>query len=117
MLGRQAEAGLWRALDPTLKVSAGGVIPFKQGQQKVSSAFWIAFPARRVEARGQRQRDLLGRCDRRPGKVGTSLAVQRFRSRASTVRGTGSIPRWGTTIPHAVQRSQKKKKKEGQART
>ena len=28
----------------------------------------------------------------------------------STVGGTGSIPGWGTKIPQAVQRSQKKKK-------
>ena len=40
---------------------------------------------------------------------GTSLAVQWLRVHASTVGGTGSIPGWGTKIPHAAGHSQKKK--------
>ena len=38
----------------------------------------------------------------------TSLAVQWLRLCASTVGGMGSIPSWGTKIPHAT-RGQKKK--------
>ena len=41
--------------------------------------------------------------------MGTSQAVQRLRLRASTAGGTGSIPGWGTKIPHAVLCGQKKK--------
>ena len=37
----------------------------------------------------------------------TSLLVQWLRLHASTVGGMGSIPRWGTKIPHAVWCSQK----------
>ena len=33
---------------------------------------------------------------------GTSLAVQWLRLCASTAGGVGSIPGWGTKIPHAV---------------
>ena len=40
--------------------------------------------------------------------TGTSLAVQWLRLRASTAGGTGSIPDWGTKIPHAAQSGQKK---------
>ena len=40
----------------------------------------------------------------------TSLAVQWLRPRASTAGGAGSIPGWGTKIPHAKRCSQKKKK-------
>ena len=39
----------------------------------------------------------------------TSLAAQWLRLRASTARGVGSIPDWGTKILHASRRSQKKK--------
>ena len=39
----------------------------------------------------------------------TSLAVQWLRLRASTAGGVGSIPGWGTRIPHASQCSQKTK--------
>ena len=39
--------------------------------------------------------------------TGISLVVQWLRLRASTAGGKGSIPGWGTKIPHAVQRSQK----------
>ena len=42
--------------------------------------------------------------------MGTSLAVQRLRLCASTAGGAGSIPGWGTKIPHAVRRGQKVKK-------
>ena len=35
-------------------------------------------------------------------KNGTSLVVQCLRLHASTPRGTGSIPGWGTKILHAV---------------
>ena len=42
---------------------------------------------------------------------GTSLAVQWLRLQASTEGGVGPIPGWGTKIPHAMQRGQKKKKK------
>ena len=44
--------------------------------------------------------------------VGTSLAVQWLRLRASNAGGAGSIPGWGTEILHAVRCSQKKKRKE-----
>ena len=39
----------------------------------------------------------------------TSLAGQWLGLRASTLVGTGSIPAQGTELPHAAQRSQKKK--------
>ena len=41
-----------------------------------------------------------------------SLDVQWLRLHAFTARDIGSIPDWGTTIPHAAQQSQKKIKKE-----
>ena len=41
----------------------------------------------------------------------TSLAVQWLRLCASNAGGTGSIPDWGTKIPRASKRGQKKKKK------
>ena len=34
--------------------------------------------------------------------LGTSLAIQWLRLRASTEGGTGLIPGWGTKIPHAM---------------
>ena len=40
---------------------------------------------------------------------GNSLAVQWLGLCAFTARGLGSIPGWGTKIPQAMQRSQKKK--------
>ena len=40
--------------------------------------------------------------------VGTSLVVQWLRLRALNAGGTGSIPGWGTKIPHAAQRGQNK---------
>ena len=43
--------------------------------------------------------------------IGTPLAVQWLGLHASTARGTGSIPAQRTKILHAVQCSQKKKKK------
>ena len=39
-------------------------------------------------------------------EAGTSLVVQWLRLSAFTAGGTGSIPGWGTKIPHAVQRDQ-----------
>ena len=46
-------------------------------------------------------------------KVLTSLEIQRLTLRASIAEGTGSIPDWGTKIPHVLQwHSQKKGKKE-----
>ena len=42
---------------------------------------------------------------------GTSLVVQWLILCFSNAGGTGSIPGWGTKIPHAMQHSQKKKKK------
>ena len=42
---------------------------------------------------------------------GNSLAVQWLGLHASTAGVTGSIPGWGTKIPHATWQSQKKKKK------
>ena len=42
--------------------------------------------------------------------LGTSLAVQRLRLRASTAGGVGLIPGRGAKIPHATRHSQKKKK-------
>ena len=39
--------------------------------------------------------------------MGTSLAVQWLRLRASTAGGTGLIPGWGTKILHDAQRGQK----------
>ena len=43
--------------------------------------------------------------------LGTSLVVQGLRLCASTARGMGSSPGWGTKILHAAWSSQKKKKK------
>ena len=43
--------------------------------------------------------------------VGASLAVQGLRLHTSNTRGVGSIPGWGTEMPHATQQGQKKKKK------
>ena len=43
--------------------------------------------------------------------MGTSLVVQWLRICASTAGGMGSIPGWGTKIPHAAQSSQKQTKK------
>ena len=40
--------------------------------------------------------------------IGTSLAVQWLRLCTSTAGGSGSIPGWGTRIPHAVWRVQNK---------
>ena len=37
---------------------------------------------------------------------GNYLEVQWFGRHASTAGGTGSIPGWGTKIPHAAQRGQ-----------
>ena len=39
--------------------------------------------------------------------MGTSLAVQCLRLCASTAGGIGSIPGWGTKIPHAAWHGQK----------
>ena len=36
------------------------------------------------------------------GWIGTSLVVQRLRLHASNAGGVGSIPGWGTKIPHAA---------------
>ena len=41
--------------------------------------------------------------------MGTSLAVQWLRLRAPTTRDVGLIPGWGTRIPHASRRGQRKK--------
>ena len=51
-------------------------------------------------------------------RQGTFLAVQWLRLLASTTGGAGSIPGWGTKIPHAAQcgQKEKKKKKESEAR-
>ena len=45
------------------------------------------------------------------GSLGTSLAVQWLGLRVSTVGGAGSIHGWGTKIPHAMWRGQRKKKR------
>ena len=42
--------------------------------------------------------------------IGTSLVVQWLRLHASTAGGAGSIPGWGTKIPHALWYGKKKKK-------
>ena len=47
------------------------------------------------------------------GGAGTSLAVQWLRICTSTAGSRGSIPGWGTRIPHAMCRGQKKKNAEG----
>ena len=39
--------------------------------------------------------------------LGTSLVIQWFRLHASNAGGVGSIPGWGTNIPHAVEHGQK----------
>ena len=41
----------------------------------------------------------------------TSLAVQWLRLPAFTAGGAGSIPGWGTKVPHATKHGQKIKKK------
>ena len=38
------------------------------------------------------------------------MVIQRLRTRASTAGGKGSIPGWGTNIPHAVRDAAIKKK-------
>ena len=43
---------------------------------------------------------------------GDSLGIQWLRLQASNARGLGSIPDWGTRIPHAAGPGQKLKKKE-----
>ena len=43
--------------------------------------------------------------------LGSLLGVQRLRLCASTAGGMGSIPGWGTKIPHAAQHCQKIKRK------
>ena len=45
------------------------------------------------------------------GAMGTSLAVQWLRFRASSAGGAGSIPGLGTKIPHAARPKKLKKKK------
>ena len=42
---------------------------------------------------------------------GTSLEAQWLRLHASTAGGVGSIPGWGTKIPHVMQHGQNKTKK------
>ena len=58
--------------------------------------------------------------ERGKGKEGTPLAFQWLRLRASTAEGAGLIPRQGTKVLHAEERSQeigeKKKKREGEKR-
>ena len=44
-------------------------------------------------------------------KHGNSLVVQWLRLQNFTAGGWGSIPDWGTKIPHAAQCGQKKKRK------
>ena len=43
--------------------------------------------------------------------LGTSLAVQWLRLRASNAGGTGLTPGWGTKIPHVMPRHGHKRKK------
>ena len=47
------------------------------------------------------------KCPSKVEWIGTSLAVQWLRLCASNARGTGSIPGWGTKIPHAAWHGQK----------
>ena len=47
----------------------------------------------------------------REGTVGTSLVVQWLKLQASSAGGVGSIPGWGSKIPHAARCGQKKKNK------
>ena len=54
-------------------------------------------------------KDFLGYKKHQP--QGTLLAVQWLRLHASTARGTGSTPGWGTKIQHASWYGKKKKKK------
>ena len=42
--------------------------------------------------------------------IGTTLAVQWLRLHAPTAGGMGSIPGWGTKVPHAIQLGHSKKK-------
>ena len=56
------------------------------------------------------RRHLRKKFKRRGG--GTCLVVQWLRLHTTTAVGTGSIPGWGTKIPHAVRQGQKKKKVE-----
>ena len=44
-------------------------------------------------------------------KLGTSLVVQWLRLHASNAGGAGSLPGWGTKIPHAPQHGSAKKKR------
>ena len=46
-------------------------------------------------------------------RLGTSLSIQWLSLCAPTGAGMGSVPRWGTKIPHATWHHQKKKKKKG----
>ena len=45
-------------------------------------------------------------------KTGTSLVVQWLRLHASNAGGMGSIPGWGTKIPHAMECGKKNTKKQ-----
>ena len=46
--------------------------------------------------------------------LGTSLLVQWLGLHASTAKGMGVIPGWGTWIPYAAWHSQKKKEKKNE---
>ena len=79
MLGPWAEVGVWRALDPTVKILAGDTMTFKQEQQKKGQlCVWGSFPCppsgdRRSETGGP-----VGMCDGRPGRdVGQSSSQER----------------------------------------
>ena len=52
----------------------------------------------------------LGTWFSKKGNRGNSLVVQWLGLRTSTAGDMGSIPSWGTKIPHASQRGQKKRK-------
>ena len=53
------------------------------------------------------------RLSREAGVSGTSLEVQWLGLSSFTAEGTGSVPAWGTKIPHAMPCGQKKKNRLG----
>lgn len=60
MLGQWAEVGVWRALDPTVKILAGDTMTFKQEQQKKGQlCVWGNFPC---PPSGDRRSETGGTC-------------------------------------------------------
>ena len=95
-----------------------------QGQRSAASGAttwearsWRAAPTGQNQRRPTRHwapttapNKFISRIEKKP-PLGTSLAVQRLRSHASSAGDLSAIPGWRTNIPHATQHDQKLKKK------